>query len=142
MLRFYLLRRWKKTLRLCLDYRSLNKATIKNRYPLPWIDDLFDQLRKARVCSKIDLCIGYHQLRFRDADIPKTTFRMRYGHFEFTMMPFELTNAPTTFMDLMHRVFQPYLDRFFVVFMDDILIYSKSKEDHEGHLRVVLQTLR
>ena len=103
---------------------------------------MFDQLRRAQVCSKIDLRIAYHQLRFRDADILKTAFRTRYGHFKFTMMPFELTNAPTTFMDLMHRVFRPYLDRFFMVFMDEILIYSKSKEDHEGHLRVVLQTLR
>ena len=108
---------------------------------MPRIDDLFDQLRGARVYSKIDLCTGYHQLRVREVDIPKMTFRTRYGHFEFTMMPFGLTNAPTTFMDLMHRVFQPYLDRFVVVFMDDILIYSKFEEDHEGHLRIVLQTL-
>ena len=99
-----------KILRLYIDYRQLNRVTIKNRYPLPRIDDFFDQLRGARVYSKIDLHIGYHQLRVREAEIPKTGFRMRYGPFEFTVMPFRLTNAPTTFMDLMHRVFQPYLD--------------------------------
>ena len=120
----------------------MNWATIKNKYPLPWIDDLFDQLGGAWVYSKIDLCIDYHQLRVREADIPKTEFRMRYGHFEFTVMSFKLTNAPAAFMDLMHRVFQPYLDRFVMVFVDDILIYSKSEEDHDGLLRVVLQTLR
>ena len=111
-------------------------------YPLPRIDDLFDQLRGARVYFKIDLYTNYHQLRVKEADIPKTAFRTRYGHFKFTMMSFRLTNAPAEFMDLMHKVFQPYLDRFIVVFVDDILIYSKSEEDHEGHLRVVLQTLR
>ena len=116
----------------------MNRATIKNRYPLPRIDDLFDQLRRARVYSKIDLCTDYHQLRVKEIDIPKTAFRKRYGHFEFTMMPFEFTNALAAFMDLMHRVFQPYLDRFIVVFVDNILIYSKFEEDHEGHLRIVL----
>ena len=131
-----------KTLRLCIDNRQLNRATIKNRYPLPRIDDLFDQLRRVQVYSNINLCTGYHPLRVRKTDIPKTTFKTQYGHFEFTVMPFGLTNAPTTFMDLMHRVFQPYLDRFIVVFMVDILIYSKSEEDHEGHLRIVFQTLR
>ena len=120
----------------------MNKITIKNRYPLPKIDGLFDQLREARVYSKIDLRTGYHQLRVSEEDIPKTTFRTQYGHFEFTVMSFRLTNAPATFMDLMHRVFQPYLDRFVVVFVDDILIYSMFEEDHEGHLRIVLQTLR
>ena len=99
-----------KTLRLCIDFRQLNRVTIKNWYPLPRIDDLFDYLRGARVYSKIDLRTGYHQLRVREADIPKTTFRTRYGHFEFTMMPFGLTNAPSAFMDLMHRVLEPYLD--------------------------------
>ena len=112
-----------KTLRLCIDYRQLNRVTIKNRYPLPRIDDLFDQLRGVRVYSKIDLRTGYHQLRVRETDIPKKTFRTRYGHFEFTVMLFGLTNAPTAFIDLMHRVFQPHLDQFFVVFVDDILIY-------------------
>ena len=131
-----------RTLRLCIDYRQLNKVMIKNRYPLPRIDGLFDQLRGAQVYSKIDLCTSYHQLRVRETDIPKTAFRTRYGHFEFTVMPFGLTNAPTEFIDLMHRVFQPYLDQFFVVFVDDILIYSQSEEEHEDHLRVVLQLLR
>ena len=131
-----------KTLRLCVDYRQLNRATIKNRYPLPHIDDLFDQLRGAWVYSKIDLCTDYHQLRVRVADIPKKAFRTRYGHFEFIVMLFGLTKAPATFMDPMHRVFQPYLDRFVMVFMDDILIYSKTEKDHEGHLKIVLQTLR
>ena len=99
-----------KTLRLCIDYRQLNKVTIKNRYPLPRIDDLFDQLRGAQVYSKINLRTGYHRLRVRETDIPKTTFRTCYGHFEFTVMPFGLTNALAAFLDLMHRVFQPYLD--------------------------------
>ena len=103
---------------------------------------MFDQLRGARVYSKIDLHTNYHKLRVREADIPKTTFRTRYGHFEFTVMPFGLTNALRAFMDLMHRVFQPYLDQFVVVFVNDILIYSKSEKEHEGHLRIVLQVLR
>ena len=131
-----------KTLRLCIDYRQLDRVTIKNQYPLPRIDDLFDQLRGARVYSKIDLRTGYHQLRVRDTDIPRTAFRIRYGHFEFTVMPFGLTNALAAFMDLMHRMFQPYLDQFLVVFVDDILIYSQSEWEHEYHLRIVLQLLR
>ena len=105
---------------------------------MPRIDDLFDQLRRAQVYSKIDLRIGYHQLRVKEADIPKTTFKTRYRYFEFIVMPFGLTNTLAAFVDLMHRMVQPYLDRFIVVFMDDILIYSKFKEDHEGHLRIVL----
>ena len=131
-----------KSLRLCIDYRQLKRLMIKNRYPLPRIDDLFDQLRGARVNSKIDLRTSYHQLRVREKDIPKTAFRKRYGHFEFTVMPCGLTNAPAAFMDLMHRVFQLYLDQFVVVFVDDILIYSQSEWDHEYHLRIVLQLFR
>ena len=120
----------------------MNRVTIKNRYPLLRIDDLFDQLRGERVYSKIDFRTGYHQLRVRETNIPKTGFRTGYGHFEFTVMPFGLTNAPAAFMDLMHRVFQPYLDQFDVVFVDDILIYSQSEREHEDHLRIVLQLLR
>ena len=131
-----------KTLRLCIDHRQLNIVTIKNRYPLPRIDDLFDQLRGARVYSKIDLRTGYHHLRVREVDIPKTAFKTQYGHFEFTMMTFGLTNAPAAFMDLMHRVFQPYLDQFVKVFVDDILIYSQFEEEHKDHLRIVLHTVR
>ena len=131
-----------KTLRLCIDYRQLNKVTIKNRYPLLRIDDLFDQLRGARVYSKIDLHTGYHQLRVTKADIPKTVFRTQYGHFEFTVMLFGLTNALATFMDLMYRVFQPYLDQFVVIFVDDILIYSQSEEEYEDQLWIVLQALK
>ena len=131
-----------KTLRLCINYRQLNRVMVKNRYPLPRIDDLFDQLRGARVNSKIDLRTSYHQLRVRETYIPKTAFRTRYGHFEFTVMPFGLTNALATFMDHMHRVFQPYLDQFVVVFVDDNLIYSQSEWEHDDHLRIVLQLLR
>ena len=131
-----------KTLRLCIDYRQLNRVTIKNRYPLPRIDDLFDQLRGARVYSKVDHCTGYHQSRVRETDIPIIAFRTRYGHFEFTVMPFGLTNAPATILDLMHRVFQPYLDHFVIIFMDDILIYSQSEREREYHLRIFLELLR
>ena len=131
-----------KTLRLCINYRRLNRVTIKNRYPLLRIDDLFDQLRGARVYLKVDLRNGYHRLRVREVDIPKIEFQTQYGHFEFIIIPFGLTNAPAAFMDLMHRVFQPYLDQFVVVFIDDVLIYSKLEDEHEGHLRIVLQTLR
>nr|GFA29206.1 putative reverse transcriptase domain-containing protein [Tanacetum cinerariifolium] len=129
-------------LRMCIDYRELNKLTIKNRYPLPRIDDLFDQLQGACCFSKIDLRSGYHQLRVRDEDIPKTAFRTRYGNFEFTVMPFGLTNAPAIFMDLMNRVCKPYLDKFVIMLIDDILIYSKSEEEHEVHLNTILDLLK
>ncbi|GJV33829.1 putative reverse transcriptase domain-containing protein [Tanacetum coccineum] len=130
------------SLRMCIDYKERNKLTIKNHYPLLRIDDLFDQLQGSRYFSKIDLRSGYHQLRVHEDDIPKTAFRMRYRHFEFTVMPFGLTNAPAVFMDLMNRVCKPYLDKFVIVFIDDILIYSKTKEDHEVHLGLVLELLR
>ncbi|GKE70832.1 putative reverse transcriptase domain-containing protein [Tanacetum coccineum] len=110
--------------RMCIDYRELNKLTVKNRYPLPRINDLFDQLQGSSVYSKIDLRSGYHQLRVRDEDIPKTAFRTRYEHYEFQVMPFGLTNAPAVFMDIMNRVYKSYLDKFVIVFIDDILIYS------------------
>ncbi|GJR87944.1 putative reverse transcriptase domain-containing protein [Tanacetum coccineum] len=127
---------------MCIDYRELNKLTIKNRYPLPRIDDLFDQLQGSSVYSKIDLRSGYHQLRIREEDIPITAFRTRYGHYEFQVMPFGLTNAPAVFMDLMNRVCKPYLDKFVIVFIDDILIYSKNKEEHGEHLKTILNLLR
>ena len=131
-----------QTIRLCVDYRSLNEVTIKNKYPLPRIDLLFDRLAGAKVFSKIDLRSGYHQIKIRREDVPKIAFTTRYGLYEYLVMSFGLTNAPTHFMYLMNSVFMPELDKFVVVFIDDILIYSKSKEEHAEYLRIVLQRLR
>ncbi|KAK8625716.1 hypothetical protein V6N13_056877 [Hibiscus sabdariffa] len=129
-------------MRLCIDYRQLNRVTIKNKYPLPRIEDLFDQFRDAPVFSKIDLRSGYYLMRVKDADVPKTSFRTRYDHFEFLVIPFGLRNALAAFMDLINRIFKLYLDNFVVVFIDDILIYSRNKDEHAEHLWIVLQTLR
>ncbi|GJX53697.1 hypothetical protein Tco_0282066 [Tanacetum coccineum] len=136
------LRKKDGSFRMCIDYRELNKLTVKNRYPLPRIDDLFDQLQGSQFFSKIDLRSGYHQLRVHEDDIPKTAFRTRYRHFEFTVMPFGQTNTPAVFMDFINRVCMPYLDKFVIVFIDDILIYSKSQEEHVEHLRLVLELLK
>ncbi|KAA3487577.1 DNA/RNA polymerases superfamily protein [Gossypium australe] len=127
---------------MCIDYRQRNKVTIKNKYPLLRIDDLFDQLKGATVSSKIDLRSSYYQLRVKDSNVLKIVFRLRYGHYEFLVMPFGLTNAPIIFMDLMNLIFRPYLDIFVVVFIDDILIYSRDESEHAEHLRIVLRTLR
>ncbi|GKE61556.1 putative reverse transcriptase domain-containing protein, partial [Tanacetum coccineum] len=128
--------------RMCIDYRELNKLTVKNRYPLPRIDDLFDQLQESSIYSKLDLRLGYHHLRVREQDIPKTTFQTRYGHYEFQVMLFGLTNTPVIFMNLMNRVCKPYLDKFVIVFIGDILIYSKDKKEHEEHLKAILDLLK
>ena len=120
----------------------MNKVTVKNKYPLPRIDDLFDQMRGVKVFSKIDLRSGYHQVRIKDEDIHKKTFRTRYAHYEFVVVPFGLTNAPATFMCLMNSVFSRYLDKFVIVLLDDILVYYKNEEEHEEHLRLTLQLLR
>ncbi|GKE83161.1 putative reverse transcriptase domain-containing protein, partial [Tanacetum coccineum] len=128
--------------RMCINYRELNKLTVKNRYPLPRIDNLFDQVQESNVYSKIDLRSGYHQLRVREEDILKTAFRTRYGHYKFQVMPFGLTNAQAVFMDLMNRVCKPFLDKFVIVFIDDILIYSKNKKEHEEHLKAILKLLK
>ena len=130
------------TLRMCIDYQQINKVTLNNKYMLPRIEDLFDKLKGASVFSKIELRSGYYQLRVKDVDVSKPAFRTRYGHYEFLIMPFGLTNAPAAFMDLMKWVFHPYLDQFVVVFIDDILVYSKDAQEHEQHLRIVLQILK
>ena len=122
------------TMRMCVDYRALNAVTIKNKYPLPRVDELFDQLLGASYFTKIDLRSGYHQVRICLADIPKTAFRTRFGHFEFLVMPFGLTSPPATFMTLMDSVLRPYLGKFIIFFLDDILIYSATKEEHLAHL--------
>ena len=127
---------------MCIDYCQLNKITVKNKYPLPRINDLFDQLQGASYLSKIDLKFSYHQLKVRECDVPKIAFRTRYDHFEFLVMSFGLTNAPATFMDLMNRVFKHYLDMFVLVFIDDILVFPLTENDHANYLRIVLQTLR
>ena len=128
------------TLRICIDYRKINKVIVKNRNPLPRIKNLFDQLKGVGVFLKIDLRSGYYMLRMKDVDVLKTAFRTRYGHHEFLVMQFGLTNAPAAFMDLMNRVFRPYVDQFVVVFIDDILVYSKDAQKHEQHLRIVMET--
>ena len=129
-------------MRLCIDYRQLNKITIKNKYPLSRIYDLFDQLQGMSIFSKVDLRFGYHQLKIKKLDVPKTAFRTRYGHNEFLVMPFGLTNPPIAFMDLMNKVFHLYLDQFVIVFIDDILVYSRNAEEHAFHILILLQTLR
>nr|GFC07945.1 putative reverse transcriptase domain-containing protein [Tanacetum cinerariifolium] len=128
--------------RMCIDYRELNKLTVKNRYPLPRIGDLFDQPQGSSIYSKIDLRSGYQQLRVREQDILKTAFRTRYSHYEFQVMPFGLTNAPAVFMDLMNRVCKPYLDKFVIIFIDDMLIYSKNEKEHKEHLKAILGLLK
>jgi hypothetical protein len=130
------------SMRMCIDYQELNKVTIKNRYPLPRIDDLLGQLQRAQVFFKVDLLSGYHQVRVKEEDIPKTAFMTRYGQYEFLVISFRLTNAPAVFMDMMNRVFHDYLDQFIVVFIDDILIYSKMSKEHEEHLQKILERLR
>ncbi|GKC94690.1 putative reverse transcriptase domain-containing protein [Tanacetum coccineum] len=128
--------------RMCIDYRELNKLTVKNHYPLLRIEDLFDQLQGSSVYSKIDLRLGYHQLRIKEEDILITAFRTWYGHFEFQVMPFGLTNVPAVFIDLINRVCKSYLDKFVIVFIDDILVYSKDEEEHGRHLKIILELLK
>jgi hypothetical protein len=137
-----LLKKKDGSMRLCIDYRPLNKVTIKKKYHLPRIDDLLDQLKGAAVFSKIDLRSGYHQIRIKSSDVFKKAFRTRYEHYEFLVIPFGVTNAPTIFMDYMNRIFQPYLDQFVIIFIDEILVYSKNPQEHAQHLKIVLDILR
>src|SRR3954470_21940361 len=130
------------TMRMCIDYRALNNISIKNKYPLPRTEELFDRLVGSKYFSKIDLRSGYHPIRIDPADVPKTAFRTRYGHYEFLVLPFGLTNAPATFMHLMHQTFREHLDEFVIVFLDDILIYSKTLESHRVHVSKILAILR
>ena len=134
-------KRHDKSLRLYIEYRKLNAVTIKNKYSLPMINELLIQLGGSRFFFKIDMRSGYHQLKVREEDIPKIAFRTRYGHFEFLVMPFGLTNTYASFMDMMNRVFRPFLDQFVIVFSDDILIYLKDAQEYEQHLSIILQTL-
>ena len=127
---------------MCVDYRALNRLTVKNSYPLPRIDDIFDQLKGAKYFTKIDLRSGYHQIRLDESSVPFTAFRTRYGHFEFLVLPFGLTNAPATFMNLMNEIFKEHLDVFVIVYLDDILIYSRTRNEHLNHIRIVLNILR
>ena len=130
------------SLRMCVDYRALNRLTVKNSYPLPRIDDILDQLFEAKYFTKIDLRSGFHQIRLDKESIPLTAFRTRYGHYEFLVLPFGLTNAPATFMALMHEIFKEHLDDFIIIYLDDILIYSKTWEEHLKHVRATLEILR
>ena len=130
------------SLRLCVDYRGLNKLTIKNKFPLPRVDDIFDHLHGSKIFSKIDLKSGYHQIQIKESNIEKTGFRSRLGYYEYVVMPFGLTNAPATFMTLMNSFFRGHLDKFVIVFMDDILIYSKNVEEHKQHFKQIFEILR
>ncbi|GIL79609.1 hypothetical protein Vretifemale_8871, partial [Volvox reticuliferus] len=130
------------TLRMCIDYRGLNAATVKNRYPLPRVDDLLDKLKGSAYFSSIDLQQGYNQIRISESDIPKTAFRTPFGHYEYTVLSFGLTNAPATFQAVMDRIFRPYIDKFIICYLDDILVFSKTREEHLQHLRQVFEILR